>query len=109
VAWREPSGLRERSKVMNEERRDSQRYPSFSDVELIATDSSGSKTSLPVMLRDESDHGFGGVYIGPQMINIEDEYRLRQPDSDDLKTVKLAWVKKVAKYVYLLGIEVQHS
>jgi hypothetical protein len=90
---------------MNEERREMDRYPTFTDVELISTDSSGNQTTYSIMLRDASERGIGGVYIGPKSLSIDDSYQLKNA-GDELRDVRLAWLKKVAKYVYLVGIEV---
>ena len=90
---------------MNSERRSDERYPSFRPVELVAEDPDGTEQVFPVMLRDQSWPGMGGVFIGQVPPPVEGEYELRGADETPVR-VQLTWIRKVADYVSILGFKV---
>lgn len=90
---------------MNEERRSRERYPSFRMVELTVKGEGGDGKSFPIMIRDAADDGLGGVYIGQDPLDAHDEFRLKEADGTELD-VRIAWTKKVAESVVMLGLEV---
>ena len=49
---------------MSDERRDDERSPDFRKVELVTINSGGNERAYPVTLRDTSDKGLGGMYVG---------------------------------------------
>ena len=90
---------------MNSERRSDERYPSFRTVELVDRDPDGTEHIFPIMLRDQSWPGMGGVFIGQLPPPPEGEYELRGSDQQPVR-VRLTWIRKVADYVSILGLEV---
>ena len=87
---------------MSIERRGQDRHPSFASIELIAKDGGGNQREIPIMTRDRSLPGLGGVYVG-QDPHPEEEFILHEPGKT--KTLRLAWKKKVADYVCIVGFE----
>ena len=93
---------------MSDERRDSDRSPSFNYVKLTSTDADGREKTFPVILRDRSGSGFGGMYIGQDVLSPQGEYLLRDPNGGE-KKVRIVWTKRVADYVQMLGMELVES
>ena len=91
---------------MESERRIEERYPSFEIVDLAVTDPSGVEHSFPIMLRDRSRPGLGGVFIGKVAPSLGGEYDLKAED-DAAVPVRLKWIRKVADYVSILGLELR--
>ena len=89
---------------MTEERRGEERQASFRMVGLIARDRAGNEREIPIMLRDISGNGIGGVYVGEDPLQMEDEFFLKEAD-DTVKPVRIIWTKKIADYVTMLGLE----
>jgi hypothetical protein len=89
---------------MMDERRDSERCPSFSVVDLIAKNTKGVERCVPIMLRDTSSNGLGGVYIDQEPLDADEELFVRETEAV-LTKVRAVWKKRVADYVYLLGLE----
>jgi hypothetical protein len=90
---------------MTEEQRVHERYPAFEIVDLVARDSAGNEHIYPIMLRDKSPTGLGGVYIGQDSLDLEAEYSLKRQDGAE-KKARIIWRKKVADYVSLLALEI---
>jgi hypothetical protein len=89
---------------MAEERRGEERQASFRMVALIARDRAGNEREIPIMLRDISGNGLGGVYVGEDPLQMEDEFFLKEAD-DTVSPVRIIWTKKIADYVTMLGLE----
>lgn len=89
---------------MSDERRDTERSPSFNYVKLTSTDADGNDRTFPVILRDRSGSGLGGMYIGQEVLSPLGEYTLRDPEGGE-KRVRIVWTKRVADYVQMLGME----
>jgi hypothetical protein len=99
-----PDRLLERRSAMTEERRGKERHTSFRMVGLIARDRAGNQREIPIMLRDISGNGIGGVYVGEDPLQMEDEFFLKEAD-ETVKPVRIMWTKKIADYVTMLGLE----
>jgi hypothetical protein len=91
---------------MESERRVEERYPSFNIVDLVTRDPSGAEHSFPVMLRDRSRPGLGGVFIGQVLPPLDNEYELKLADEEAIP-VRLLWIRRVADYVSILGLELR--
>lgn len=89
---------------MSDERRDSDRSPSFNYVKLAAIDADGNEKIFPVILRDRSGSGLGGMYIGQEVLSPQGEFVLRDHQGGE-KKVRIVWTKRVADYVQMLGME----
>jgi hypothetical protein len=89
---------------MLEERRGEGRQTSFRMVVLIARDHAGNQREIPIMLRDVTGNGIGGVYVGEDPLQMEDEFFLKEADGT-VKPVRIIWTKKIADYVTILGLE----
>jgi hypothetical protein len=89
---------------MTDDRRGADRQASFRMVGLIARDRAGHEREIPIMLRDISGNGIGGVYVGEDPLQMEDEFFLREAD-DTVKPVRIIWTRKIADYVTLLGLD----
>ena len=92
---------------MSNERRDD-RAPDFRNVELVTTNGGGNEKSYPVTLRDSSDRGLGGMYVGQDTLNPEATFVLRDADDKDQR-VRIVWTKRVADYVQMLGLEISEN
>jgi hypothetical protein len=92
-------------RIMTDERREGERYPFFRRVGLIARDSGGNETEYAIMLRDASDRGLGGVYIGQDPIDNGRDFFLKEAD-DGVKKIRIVWTRRVAEYVSMLGFEI---
>ena len=95
-----------KGRSMDSERRVEERYPSFNIVELVTRDPSGAEHSFPVMLRDRSRPGLGGVFIGQVAPPVDGDYELKIADEEEIP-VRLLWVRKVADYVSIFGLELR--
>ena len=89
---------------MTEERRGEERETSFRMVALIARDRDGNEREIPIMLRDVTGNGIGGVYVGEESLPMEDDFFLRDTD-ERVWPVRIIWSKKVADYVTMLGLD----
>ena len=86
---------------MEEERRSHNRVPEFRGVELIAL--SGGERVFPIILRDSSGAGLGGLYVGKEPLDPDEDFLLREDGADD-REVRVVWARRVAEYVQLLGL-----
>lgn len=86
---------------MTEERREVKRLPDFRTVELVAADSE--QRVFPLILRDSSGVGLGGLYVGKEPLDPEGDFLLREPGMGD-REVRIVWARRVAEYVQLLGL-----
>lgn len=86
---------------MDEERRSQNRVAEFRAVELIAV--SGREQIFPIILRDTSGSGLGGLYVGKEPLDPDGEFLLREEGADD-RAVRVVWARRVAEYVQLLGL-----
>jgi hypothetical protein len=93
---------------MNDERRDDKRSPDFRNVELVTTNGEGNERTYPVTLRDTSDRGLGGMYVGQETMNPTASFILRDAEGADQR-VRIVWAKRVADYVQMLGLEVSEN
>ena len=90
---------------MSSERRDTARDPKFHSVELVTSDASGRERTYPVTLRDTSGKGLGAMYIGKEVLNPKNDYRLRDSGGGEQK-IRIVWTKQVADFVLMMGMEV---
>ena len=93
---------------MSDERRDDDRAPDFRNVELVTINSGGNERKYPVTLRDTSDKGLGGMYVGQETLSPTASFVLRDEEGDDQR-VRIVWTKRVADYVQMLGLEVSEN
>jgi hypothetical protein len=93
---------------VTDERRDDGRSPDFRNVELVTTNSGGNEKTYPVTLRDTSDKGLGGMYVGQETLSPTATFVLRDAEGDD-RRVRIVWTKRVADYVQMLGLEVSEN
>lgn len=93
---------------MTDERRDGERSPDFRRVELVAVNSGGNEKSYPVTLRDTSEGGLGGMYVGQDTLSPGGTFVLRDAGASD-RRVRVVWSKRVADYVQMLGLEVSEN
>lgn len=94
---------------MSDERRDDERVPDFRKVELVTWNHFGNEKTYPVTLRDTSEAGLGGMYVGQEPLSPAGTFVLRDPEKEGSCRVRIVWSKKVADYVQMLGIEVSES
>jgi hypothetical protein len=94
---------------MSDERRDDDRAPDFRSVELVTTNSGGNEKTFPVTLRDTSETGLGGMYVGDDVLNPTATFVLRDAEEDEDRRVRIVWTKRVADYVQMLGLEVSEN
>jgi hypothetical protein len=93
---------------MSDERRDDERSPDFRNVELVTINSGGNERTFPVTLRDTSESGLGGMYVGQDTLSPAGSFVLRDEDGED-RRVRIVWTKRVADYVQMLGLEVNEN
>ncbi len=93
---------------MSNERRDTARDPNFHNVELVTSDASGRERTYPVTLRDTSGAGLGAMYVGKEVLNPKNDYRLRDSGGEERK-IRIVWTKQVADFVLMLGMEVAEA
>jgi hypothetical protein len=89
---------------VGEERRTESRTPSFRVVDLVVRKADGGERSVPIMLRDASPGGYGGVYIDQEPLSTADSYSVRE-DPSTVTAVRMVWMHEVADYVFLLGMQ----
>lgn len=94
---------------MSDERRDDNRSPDFRSVELVAINSGGNERAYPVTLRDTSESGLGGMYVGEDVLSPTATFVLRESEQDEDCRVRIVWTKRVADYVQMLGLEVSET
>jgi hypothetical protein len=89
---------------MVDERRENARDPNFLNVELVTTDAAGQEKAYPIILRDRSGAGLGGMYIGKEVLKPKGTFVLRG-DGDE-RDVRIVWTKQVADFVLMIGMEI---
>ena len=89
---------------MGTERRRSKRKPTYIPVHLVGTDAAGATRRIPIMLQNESAGGYGAVYIGNEPPDVDNEHVL-EDDEGRIHTVRIRWMRIVAEFVSLLGLE----
>jgi len=94
---------------MSDERRDDNRSPDFRSVELVAINSGGNEKAYPVTLRNTSESGLGGMYVGEDVLSPAATFVLRETEQEEDRRVRIVWTKRVADYVQMLGLEVSES
>jgi hypothetical protein len=94
---------------MSDERRDDDRSPDFRNVELVTTNGEGNEKAYSVTLRDTSDTGLGGMYVGQETLSPSATFVLRDADEDEDRRVRIVWTRRVAEYVQMLGLEVSEN
>jgi hypothetical protein len=94
---------------MTDERRDDDRSPDFRSVELVTTNGAGNEKAYPVTLRDTSESGLGGMYVGDETLNPAATFVLRDVEDEEDRRVRIVWTKRVAEYVQMLGLEVSEN
>ena len=90
---------------MNSEKRDQKRSPDFRSVELVTSDPGGGERAYPLILRDSTGAGLGGLYVGKDPLNPKADFVLREPGGAD-RRIHIVWARRVADYVQLLGLVV---
>jgi len=93
---------------MGEERRRHERNPSFEILKVVSRDPGGGETVVPIMLRDRSHLGLGGVYVGEAALDPANEYLLREAGRPE-RRMRLVWISKSADYVYILGFLIEEE
>ena len=88
---------------MSGEKRDQKRSPDFRSVELVTSDPGGGERAYPLILRDSSGAGLGGLYVGKDPLNPKADFVLREPGGGD-RRIRIVWARRVADYVQLLGL-----
>jgi hypothetical protein len=88
---------------MNDERRGDERFANIRYVKLVTTDRQGREKLYPLILRDASSTGLGGLFIGSEGLPADGEYRLRDAGGAE-RLVRVVWTRKVADLVYILGM-----
>jgi hypothetical protein len=94
---------------MSDERRDDDRSPAFRSVELVTTNGAGNEKAYPVTLRNTSESGLGGMYVGDEVLSPTATFVLRDTEDDEDRRVRVVWTKRVADYVQMLGLEVSET
>ena len=87
---------------MADERRQDERALSFEIIRATAKGQHGEELIFPIMVRDRSRGGIGGVYVGPNPLNPSIDYLIE--DTNGLvQVMRIAWITPVASQVYTLG------
>lgn len=89
---------------MTIDKRVHERYPAFDVVEIRVTDAGGERT-FSIMLRDRSEYGLGGVYVGQEELEMDLGYELK--DGEEFKPMRLVWKKRVADFVSVVGFLIE--
>ena len=89
---------------MSDERRDDGRSPDFRNVELVTTNGEGNERTYPMTLRDTSERGLGGMYVGQETLNPTASFVLRDAEGKN-RRVRIVWARRGADYVQMLGLE----
>ena len=87
---------------MVDERRQDERAASFEIIRVTAKDQNGRELVFPIMVRDRSQSGVGGVYVGPHPLNPSIDYRMEDSEGR-VQTLRIAWITPVANHVFTLG------
>jgi hypothetical protein len=87
---------------MTDERRRDERTDSYEIVRVTAKDQHGDELVFPIMVRDRSPKGFGGVYVGANPLNHSIDYSLEDSEGQ-VHTLRIAWISPVASNVFTLG------
>jgi hypothetical protein len=88
---------------MSDERRQDERFPNIRYVKLVAPQPGGEEKLYPLILRDVSSTGLGGLFIGTEALDPEGEYLLRDPAGAE-RLIRIIWTRKVADLVHILGM-----
>ncbi len=88
---------------MLDDRRLDERAPSFEIIRVTAKTPDGAEWTFPVMLRDRSPQGLGGVYVGPNPPGPDLDCYLEEADGE-LRRVRVAWINALANHVFVLGL-----
>ena len=94
---------------MSDERRDDDRSPDFRNVELVTINSGGNEKAYPVTLRDASEGGLGGMYVGEDVLSPSATFVLRESEEGEDRRVRVVWTRRVADYVQMLGLEISET
>jgi hypothetical protein len=89
---------------MNDDRRRDERWPNIRYVKLVKDAPGGEEKLYPLILRDISSTGLGGLFIGSEPLDLEDSYRLRNAEGAE-RLIRIVWFKQVAELVYILGMQ----
>lgn len=87
---------------MLDERRRDERAESFEIIRVTAKNQQGDELVFPIMLRDKSQSGFGGVYVGANPLDKNIDYLLEGAEGQG-QLMRLAWITPVASHVFILG------
>ena len=87
---------------MADERRRDERDVSFEIIRATAKGRQGEELIFPIMVRDRSRGGIGGVYVGPNPLNPSIDYMVEDSDGQ-VQTMRIAWITPVASHVFALG------
>lgn len=101
----ENCGRGETERPVSSKQRDKKRFPDFRSVELVTSDPGGGERAYPLILRDSSGAGLGGLYVGKDPLDPEADFVLREPGGGD-RRIRIVWARKVADYVQLVGMMV---
>lgn len=89
---------------MNDDRRRDERWPNIRYVKLVERRPGETERVYPLILRDVSTTGLGGLFIGEQQLDPEGDYRLRDAGGAE-RPVRIVWTKQVAELVHILGMQ----
>ena len=87
---------------MTDERRRDERAASYEIVRVTAKNKQGDELVFPIMVRDRSQKGFGGVYVGANPLDHSLDYSL-EDSGGQVQTMRIAWITPVASHVFALG------
>lgn len=87
---------------MADERRQDERALSFEIIRATARGRQGEELVFPIMVRDRSRGGIGGVYVGPNPLNPSIDYLVEDPNGQ-VRVMRIAWITPVASNVFTLG------
>lgn len=88
---------------MTDERRRDERAESYDVIRVTAKNHQGQELVFPIMVRDRSQGGIGGVYVGPNPLNPTTDYLVEDSDGRT-RTMRIAWITPVASHVFALGL-----
>ena len=81
------------------------RYPSFSIQEIVSYNKQGDKESMNIAVRNESQVGFGAIYIGSTVPAKKNKYYVQKKNSA-FRKIELLWTRKLVKNVFFLGFKI---
>jgi len=87
---------------MADERRRDERDVSFEIIRATAKGRQGEELIFPIMVRDRSRGGIGGVYVGPNPLNPSIDYMV-EDSAGQAQAMRIAWITPVASHVFALG------